>query len=199
MTSNRRSFLKQAAASVAATAVVGCAPDLGMPQAGRALDDKVLAALGDAILPDSLGADARARATAAFREWIGAYAPVSEEMHGYGSAEITYTPPDPAPGWNAQLAALDLLAKKKHGAGFASLTVAQRRALVQTALARVRGDRLPANPLTAPHVAVALLAHWASSSAASDLAWGASIGRGNCRTLADAPRRPLPVAGGGKS
>lgn len=184
---------------MAATAVVGCAPDLGTARAGRALDDTVLPALGDAILPDSLGATTRARSTAAFREWIDAYTPVSEEMHGYGSAEITYTPPDPAPGWNAQLAALELLAQKKHGAGFATLTVTQRRALVQTALARVRGDRLPANPLTSPHVAVALLAHWASSSAASDLAWGASIGRGNCRTLAESPRKPLPAAGGGKS
>jgi len=199
MTSNRRSFLKQAATTVAATAVAGCAPDLGESRAGRALDDKALASLGDAILPDSLGADGRVRATAAFREWIGAYAPVSEELHGYGSAEITYTPPDPAPGWNAQLAALELLAHKKHGKAFATLTVAQRRDLVRTALARVRSEQLPADPLAAPHVAVALLAHWASSSAASDLAWGASIGRGNCRTLAESPRRPLPLAGGGKS
>ena len=46
----------------------------------------------------------------------------------------------------------------------------------------------------APHVAVALLAHWANSSAATDLAYGVVIGKDQCRVLADAPRRPLPLA-----
>ena len=199
MTSNRRSFLKQAAATVAVSAVAGCAPDRDASPTGRTLDDPLLAALGDAILPDSLGSEGRKSATAAFRAWIGAYTPVSEEMHGYGNAEITFTPPDPAPGWNAQLAALELLAKRSHRDGFTALSVAERRALVRSSLRHHRGEQLPSNPLAASHIAVALLAHWASSSAASDLAWGARIGRGNCRSLADAPRKPLPVAGGGRS
>ena len=49
MTSNRRSFLKKAATTVAATAVAGCAPDLGAPHAGRSLDDKALASLGATV------------------------------------------------------------------------------------------------------------------------------------------------------
>jgi hypothetical protein len=57
----------------------------------------------------------------------------------------------------------------------------------------VSGDRLPA-PLAAGHVALALLAHWASSPAAWDLAYGARITPATCRPLADAPRKPLPIA-----
>ena len=197
MTSNRRSFLKQAAVSVAVTAVAGCAPASGDAHPGRALDEPLLTALGDAVLPDSIGGPGRARATAAFRSWIGAYAPVSEEMHGYGDAEIRYTPPDPAPGWNAQLGALDLLAMRKHAKGFTALSVAHRRDVVRTALESVRGDVLGGNPLAAPHVAAALLSHWASSSDAADLAWGVKVGRGNCRVLSDAPRKPLAVGRGG--
>jgi hypothetical protein len=64
---------------------------------------------------------------------------------------------------------------------------------VESALDDVRGDRLPA-PLDARHVALALLAHWASTPAAWDLACGARVGRGTCRPLAESPRRPLPIA-----
>jgi hypothetical protein len=205
MTSDRRTFLSQAAASVAAFTVAGDGavvprqePAQG-PAAPRALDALLLAVLGDAVLPESLGAAGRAQAVRAFREWITAYVPVSEEMHGYGYAEITYTVADPAPGWNAQLQGMDLLAKKRHGAGFAALAPPNRDALVRAQLAGVRNGRLPANPLAAPHVAVALLAHWAASSGANDLAYGARIGKENCKSLADSPRKPLPLAQQGKS
>lgn len=206
MTSDRRTFLSQAAASVAAFTVAGDlshapqqAPQQGQATASRALDAPLIAALGEAILPESLGAAGRAHAVRAFREWIAAYVPVSEEMHGYGYAEITYTAADPAPGWNAQLQAMDLLAKKQFGAGFAALKPEKRDTLVRAQLAGARNGRLPANPLTAPHVATALLAHWAASSDAIDFAYGVRIGKDNCKTLADSPRKPLPLASGGKS
>lgn len=199
MTTDRRSFLKQAAASLAAAGAVGaagCAPgDRAHAAADRALDPALLSAMGDALLPDSLGAGGRARAVAAFASWLAAYQPVAEEMHGYGDAEINYTPPDPAPGWNAQLDALDALARQTRRGGFVALDVPARRDVLRTALRGVRSGRLPANPLGAPHVAVALLAHWAASSDATDLAYGVRIGTGNCRVLADAPRQPLPIAG----
>jgi hypothetical protein len=190
MTTDRRTFLTQAAA-VAVTAVAGCAPSSG---GARALDQRTLSALGDTVLPESLGADGRAHSVRAFSEWLAAYQPVSEEMHGYGSAEITWTPADPAPGWNAQLGALELLATRKYARPFSDLDATRRRAIVESQLARVRGDRLPANPLTAPHVALALLAFWAASPEATDLAYGAHIAKGTCRTLAESPRKPLPLA-----
>jgi len=208
MSTDRRTFLSQAAASVAAFGVAGQiepespgAQNGQPPQTGdaRALDAPLLAALGEALLPESLGAGARANAVKEFRDWIAAYKPVSEEMHGYGYAEITYTVSDPAPGWNAQLHGMDLLARKQFGAAFPRLKPEQRDALVRAQLAGVRTGRLPANPLTASHVAVALLAHWAASSAATDFAYGVKIGKDNCKTLADSPRKPLPLAPGGKS
>ena len=199
-TTDRRTFLSQAAASMAAFSVagdLGARPPQGPAAAARALDVTLLAALGETVLPQSLGAAGRMRAVRAFREWIAGYVPVSEEMHGYGYAEIRYTVADPAPGWSAQLQGLDLLAKRQLGAGLAALGAAKRDAFVRAQLARVRGDRLPADPLSAQHVAVALLAHWAASSDAIDLAYGVRIGKDNCRSLADSPRKPLPLAPGG--
>ncbi len=212
---DRRDFIKRAAiAAAAATGLEAVAGPLTgdlLAQAGqgaeparqgvarpsnpaRAFDPALLAALGDAVLPESLGAAGRARAVTAFVRWIDRYEPVAEEMHGYGYAEIRYTPSDPAPGWMAQLAGLDLLARRVHRRSFARLGVPLRRAVVERALARVPAARLPSNPLTAPHVVIALLAHWAASSEATDLAYGARIMKGNCRVLAATARRPLPLS-----
>lgn len=214
MSSNRRSFIKRAALGAAAASVLPAAAhaaeieavavsaetarpgDPPLAPSAATLDEALAAAVGDAVLPESLGADGRADATTSFRAWIADYRPVSEEMHGYGYAEIRYTPSDPAPGWNAQLAGLDLLARATHKRGFVALDVNARRALLTTQLSRVAGSRLPSNPLAASHVAVALLAHWAASSAATDLAYGARITAGNCRPLAETVRRPLPLAQG---
>ena len=193
---DRRSFLKAAGTLAAAGAVVPTLSEAAPAALPPQLDPVRLAALGDAILPESIGAAGRTGAVRRFTAWLAGYVPVIEEMHGYGDAEITYSPADPAPGWNAQLEALDLLSQRKHRRGFAALTVARRREIVRTQLAGVRMPTLPADPLRAPHVAVALLAHWAASSEATDLAYGVRIQKGECRTLADSPRKPLPLARG---
>ena len=196
MTTDRRQFLKGAAA-IAATTAVGCSIEpLARPPSGGALDERMLGALAAVVLPAELGPDGRTRAVAEFREWLAGYEPAAEEMHGYGDAEIIYLPADPGPGWAAQLAALELVARKKHKRGFAELGEAERAAVVRSQLARFRGDRMPA-PLAAPHVALALLSHWCASPGANDLCYGARIGRETCRVLADAPRKPLPLAPAG--
>lgn len=198
MTQDRREFLKRAAAVAAASVVAssesGAQQSPGSP-GRRALDPGTLAAVGDAVLPESLGAAGRTKAIRAFSAWIGAYQPVAEEMHGYGNAEITYTPSDPGPGWNAQLEALDLLSRRKFRRGFAAIDTTKRRELITAQIGRAAA-RLPANPLQAAHVAVALLAHWADSSDATDVVYGAKIGKGECRILAESSRKPLPLAGG---
>lgn len=225
MTTDRRNFIRRAALAAATASGLGAtealaqgaasvsrapatapatAPPTVAPQGAaqatpRTLDPVLLRALGDAILPEMLGDGGRAKTIAAFAGWLARYTPVAEEMHGYGDAEITYTPSDPAPGWNAQLAGLDLLARKKHRRGFARLGVPLRRAVVQAQLARVSTTRLPANPLSAPHVAVALLAHWAASSEATDLAYEARIMKGNCRLLSETSRTPLPLDATGEA
>ena len=43
--------------------------------------------------------------------------------------------------------------------------------------------------------AIALMAHWASSADAWDLAYGAKITPGACRVLGDANATPLPITG----
>lgn len=217
MTTNRRDFVKRAtlAAAAGAASVAGAAgpvraavtsnpshpgSDAPPPQgAGRTLDPSLLAALGEAVLPESLGAAGRARAVRAFSTWLAGYTPVSEEMHGYGNQEITYTPSDPAPGWSAQLSGLELLARRKHARGFGALDIAARRELVRTQLGRQRNATLSSNPLVAPHVILALLSHWARSSEATDVTYGVRISKENCRVLADSPRKPLPLAPGERS
>ena len=199
MSSNRRAFLKKAAALTAAAALPAqVQAQTPIQQTSRTnLDPALLAALGDVVLPESIGAAARARTVRDFTGWIAAYTPVAEEMHGYGDAEITYTPADPAPNWNAQLAALDLYARQTRRRGFVALPRPDRREVVRRQLASIRGGALPLNPLTAPHVAVALLSYWATSPGAHDAAYGARITRGECRGLGDVTRKPLPLAPGG--
>jgi hypothetical protein len=193
MTTDRRSFLKTAAASLVATSLAARHAEATQQAAQGVLDDRLLGALGDATLPESLGTDGRAAAVDAFRRWVADYHPVAERAHGYGRAEITYTPPDPAAGWNAQLTALDLVARKQHGSGFAELPIEARRTILRTPL---DGARLPANPLAATHIAVALLAHWAASRQAVDLAYNAHIGVMTCRPIRNNPRRPPPLTSG---
>ena len=193
MITDRRSFLKQAAVAIATTSLASHTSLALQPTAQGALDDRLLAALGDATLPESLGSEGRAAAVESFRTWLANYHPGAERAHGYGRADITHTPADPAPAWNAQLAALDLEARKLHGAGFADVPVQARRTMLRTPL---EGAQLPANPLAATHVAVALLTHWATSSRAIDLAYRARIGVQGCRPLKENPQKPLPLASG---
>ena len=152
------------------------------------------------MLPESLGASGRRDAAGAFLAWARHYPAGAEEMHGYGYAEITLTPEDPSPRWIAQLEVLDgqgLLLEGKDSRRFADLSVAQRREILSRILLRVPGPRLPSSPLSAPHVAIALMAHWASTPEAVNLAYEARIDRAVCgRQLGDAPRAPLPLAPG---
>lgn len=202
---SRRGFLRDAAL-LASTAAIGGACDalpgsrneagVSAHAAARAtgLTRASLAGLADAVLPESLDAARRRDATDAFVAWIDGYEPVAEEMHGYGYADVRYLPPDPAPAWRAQLDALDLLARRVRGTSFDTLGVDARRDLLRMALRGARtGDRLPA-PIEAPHIAIALLSHWASGPGAWNLALGVDVSPGTCRPLDGATRKPLPIA-----
>ena len=194
----RRAFLK--AAGVIATGVA--ASTLGCPSTAdrnaaanrdEPLDRALLLALADVALPDELGAPGKQSAVDAFVAWVKGYEPVAEEMHGYGYADVRYLPADPAPAWQAQLRALDTLAQKTKRSGFVQLNVTPRRDVLAIALNGERGDRLPA-PLSARHIAVALVAHWASTPAAWNMALGVDVSPGACRPLDAATRKPLPIA-----
>jgi hypothetical protein len=199
--SDRRTFLK-VASTLAAGAAAGCTVETRIPDASPSggterqtgFDRLVLDALGEVMLPSELGPRRRDVAIGDFVQWIDGYTPVAEEMHGYGYADVRYLPPDPAPNWRAQLDALDQLARKIHGQPFARIALAQRQQLLDAALRGYAASPLPA-PLHAPHIALALLSHWAASPAAWDLALGKQVQAGTCRPLADGVREPLPVPG----
>lgn len=197
----RRSFLKLAGALAVSTAA-GCTLESRVPatiatpssERQTGFDRTLLDAVGGAVLPAELGATGQDAAISAFVAFVDGYDPVAEEMHGYGYADVRYLPPDPAPAWRAQLAGLDLLARRSLRKSFTELPVATRQGLLTAALKSAQGDRLP-SPIDAPHIALALLAHWASSPDAWDLALGVKVQAGNCRVLGDANAKPLPITG----
>jgi Gluconate 2-dehydrogenase subunit 3 len=199
--SDRRAFLKVAGA-LAATAATGCRLETRNPETVisnandkiNGFDRTVLDAVAEVVLPSELGEKGRDVAIGQFIAWADAYDPVAEEMHGYGYSDIRYLPPDPAPAWRAQLAALDVLARKSRQKPFPRLAPDVRRELLGIAIKGEGGERLP-SPLQAQHIAIALLAHWASSPDAWDLALGAKVVPNTCRALGDANARPLPIMG----
>lgn len=151
-----------------------------------------LSALGDAVLPSELGRDGTGRAVADFQRWMDGYRPGAEANHGYGTGRIEQVAADPRATWTSQLVALDAEARRSGGGSFASLARERRQALVRTALAGERGESLP-SPLAAKHVAVALVAHFYDSPAATDLCYDAQIGRQQCRPLASQQQRPVAL------
>jgi hypothetical protein len=174
-------------------AFIGLSPWLRRPPAQAPVGERELLPLGEAVLPDELGTDGVQSAVRTFARWLAAYRPDAEVLHGYGTGELRSTPPNPVERWRRQLVQLDTDANARHRRGFANLTRAERQALVRDTLARERIDRLPA-PLNAPHVAVALLAHYFGSRDANDLCYGVQIGRNSCRPLVNASREPVPLA-----
>ncbi|HEX9700766.1 MAG TPA: twin-arginine translocation signal domain-containing protein [Acidobacteriota bacterium] len=217
--SDRRDFLKKAAAAAAAlgipatasagregaaseaSPVAGAAPGSAGQQAvatPAAAPAETLRAVGGAVLPaGALGAGGIERVVAGFEAWIAGFAPVAEQPHGYlnrGLAEIRYGPPHPGPRWAAQIEALELEANRRHRARFAELSVEIRRALIQGQLERDELDRLP-GPAQARHVALGLMAFFYDSSEATDLCYQASIGQFRCRGLSTLGREPRPRGG----
>ena len=160
-------------------------------QSARSLDPEVLRALAQAVLPTALDREAVQAAADGFGRWLTDYRGGAELLHGYGSATIRRTPASPVPRWAGQLQALDQEARRRHGRSFAAAGRGDRVALVEAALAP-DGSALP--PVAeARHVAVGLLAWWAGTPAAHDLAYRARIRPFNCRPLAANPEQPRPL------
>jgi hypothetical protein len=158
----------------------------------ESLDPALLRALAAAILPSELGPGGTERAVAEFERWLAGYREGAEILHGYGTGEIRHAGPSPALKWSAQLAELDVSARKTRGAAFATLARPEREELVRAALGGVSAGGLPEID-RAQHIALGLLAHFYSSASAQDLCYKARIGKGTCRPLADSPKRPLPL------
>jgi hypothetical protein len=188
---DRRGFVRSVGATLPVLALPGC--ERGDTPARSGLQADRLRALAEVVLPRALGDQGRERAVAAFEAWLTAYRPVAERDHGYGTGDITYTGADPAPGWAAQLEALDLEAMQRFGTSFVDLEPDRRLSLARGQLRRERGP-LP-EAADAQHVAVGLLAWWASTTEALDLCYGVAIGRETCRPLASMGDAPAPLRG----
>ena len=94
---------------------------------------------------------------------------------------------------SAQLDALDAQSRKQHGRTFATLSLALQRDMIRADLASMKADRLPSVG-RAPHVVLAVLAHFYASPEATDLCYEAQLGRQTCRPLSASSRQPLPLA-----
>ena len=195
--SSRRRFLKSSGAVVAAVAApVGAAAKTAQeaPSLSIALDLPLLGAFAEAVLPREIGADGARDALRAFVRWLDGFEPVAELPHPYlSSVEVQYGPPHPAPRWASQLQALDLLARKEHGAALADLPVETRRDLIAADLERHDAGETFPRPAYAGHVAVGLLAYFYSRPATADLAYGARINARACRDLASGADMPASL------
>ena len=188
---SRRTFLTAIAAALPAEAFIRLAH-------AAAVDDLAglsprMQALGQAVLPAELGSKRVVAIVDQFQRWIAGYREHAELVHGYGTSKLEWTGPTPATRWATQLDELDRAAVRDHGRPFAALPIAQRQELVRVALNFFKEERIP--PVgRCPHVALALLAHFYASDAATDLCYDAKILRENCRPLAMSSRKPLPLA-----
>lgn len=207
MSLSRRIFVRIGAA---ASAALGAMPLIGprvwgqgrrgaaSPAAPSGLDVRTLLPIAYVVLPAELGAARIERATTAFSRWIGSYKAGEETLHPYGSERIGATGASPATRWAEQVAALNADSLAAHGSPFSEQSVANRTALVQAALAKLQvGARMP-SPIAAPHVAVALLAHFAESAEGVNLAYARTIDPKQCRPLAASPNLPVATGRGGR-
>lgn len=181
---SRRAFLGWLAAALPASTLVRRAHALAIGH--LAADQRTLRALGEAVLPSELAPGGTAAAVARFQRWIAGYREGAELLHGYGTSALEKAGPTPATKWARQLARFDA----RH---FADLPLEQRRTMVLAEFAELKVDRL-GSVGRAPHIAVALLAHFYASPEATDLCYQVKIGKQTCRPLATSSRQPLPLA-----
>lgn len=187
---SRRDFLTWLAGALPVAAVVRRAHIVSMSHLVSA--PATLDALGVALLPSELGMGQIGRVVVGFRHWIDGYRENVEINHAYGNSRLRFTGPTPATRWTKQLDDLDAAATTTHGSPFAALTVTQRQQLIRPLLVADRG--IPGSPEGASHVALALLAFFYASPAATDLCYEAAIGKTTCRPLGESSRHPLARA-----
>ena len=190
MAISRRNALKSFGAAAAAPLL----DSHGFRLQADGLDPATLTAIAEVVLPSE--AD-RTAAVSAFTRWIVNYKEGADTDHGYGNTRVRPTGPSPARNYPAQIAALDAAAKAKGAQGFAAANLAERRAVLEAAIADAKVERLSARP-TGAHIATDLMGHYFTSPAAQDLCYRAAIGRDACRGLAGSEKKPtdLPPKGG---
>jgi len=186
----RRTLFKTAALAVFGNAMRRLARAQSGPLSTGQME--TLAAIAAVVLPSTLGDGGQQKAVAAFVAWLDGYKAGVPMSYGYGGQlKASVVPPSPALRYPAQFSRLEELAKT-WGASFAALSVADRRAVVDAALAEAKVMRLPARP-DGQHIASDLLSHFYNSSEGNDFVFEAAIRVSSCRGLSDSAARPSSI------
>jgi len=156
-----------------------------------------LHAIGEVVLPASIGQQARRAAVEKFVGWVRNYKAGVDRGHGYGASTLsTPTGPSPALQYPAQFAALDAHASSEGAASFAVLAIDKRRAIIETLLNLPQPvNRLPARP-TGANLIADVMGFYFTGADGYNLAYNAEINRDSCRTLDGSDRAPAPLGGG---
>ncbi|MGH9383980.1 MAG: hypothetical protein ACRD2N_06820 [Vicinamibacterales bacterium] len=143
------------------------------------------------VLPSELGAKGTEDAVNEFARWLRDYREGVPLSHGYGVPRLVRTGASPVARYSSQLAALQEAARAR-GGRFGTLSLEQRRALLDEAFKQSDVRNLPGRP-DGKHVVSDLMAHYFRSSAATDLCYNAHIGRNTSRTIQITTVRPAPL------
>jgi hypothetical protein len=189
----RRTVLQAIAVAVAATPLARLRV---FAQAPPITDAQIVAltAIAEVVLPTAVGREDRDRVVAGFVAWVRNYKEGAEMGHGYGASTLrTPSGPSPALRYPAQFAALDDAAKAKGASSLATLSIDDRRGVIEAALNGPPAvTRLPAQPAGQSLIAD-VMGFFFTSSEAWDLAYQAQIGRDRCRTLDGSDVAPEPI------
>lgn len=187
----RRTLFKTAALAFLSNAL----PRFAWARAGVLSQDnrKLIAAIGEVVLPSTLGADGRAKAVDAFVKWLEWYRAGVPMSCGYGShLRYAVVPPSPLLRYPSQFTRLQELSKAK-GSVFTALSPADRKAVVEAALLGAKVTKLPERP-DGQHIASDLMSHFYSSSDGNDFLFKAAIRVSDCRGLDTSTDRPASLA-----
>lgn len=156
-------------------------------------DVLILRDIAPTVLPSQLGPRGVEDAVTEFVQWMRDYREGVPLSHGYGFPRLTRTAPSPVSRYGTQLAALQEAARA-HGGRFGTLSIEQRRTLLEEVLKQGGVTNLPGRP-DGKHVVSDLMAHYFRSSAATDLCYNARIGRNTSRAIQITTVRPAPLSG----
>ena len=152
----------------------------------------VLRDVAATVLPSAIGRKGQDEAVDNFLRWIREYQEGVPLSHGYGEPRLVKSGPSPAPGYRAQIEALQAAAKAR-GGRFGALSLEDRRTLLDAAFTAADVRNLPGRP-DGKHVVSDLMAHYFRSSAANDLCYSARIGRQTYRAIRVTTTRPQPLS-----
>ena len=195
----RRTLLQTFAGGLIARPLVNLGAQA--PAASAELTDanvRTLHAIGEVVLPASIGERGRRDAVDKFIAWVRNYKTGADRGHGYGASSLSApTGPSPALQYPAQFAALDAQATAQGAASFAALSLDKRRAVVEAALNTPQPlNRLPPRP-TGGNLIADVMGFYFTGADGYNLAYNAKIDRDSCRSLDGSDRAPAPLSGGG--